>query len=96
LGFFIHSSKDVGICQRVFGNCQIALPKCKIIHLLQQQYDTIVPNQNKDVEARRPTCPIYLLDHGRNLKHYDLKQSMSQNFKTWKLVSKSFALLLLH
>jgi hypothetical protein len=36
LGFFIPSYEDVGICQRDFGHCQITLPRCKIIHLLQQ------------------------------------------------------------
>jgi hypothetical protein len=59
LGFFIPSYEDVGICQRVFGHCQIVLPRCKIIHLLQQQYETTVPNQNKDVEIRRgPLAPF--------------------------------------
>jgi len=60
LGFFIPSYEDVGICQRVFGHCQIALPRCKIVHLLQPQYDTTIPNQNKDVEARKGPLAPYI------------------------------------
>jgi len=68
LGFFIPSYEDVGICQRAFGHCQIAFPRCKIVHLLQQQYDTTIPNQNKDVEARRgPLAPYIFLIVGEIL-----------------------------